>query len=151
MKYLSGDFLAEYNQTLDSLEKEQKSIDEKYRTKIDSLVNREISRLDSVIPNPFSPGQQVRIIETGQVGTVVDCPINFTVDMEDYDYGDSEKFGPSKFYRIKNESDEEVATCEGVMRMVNVILQASPIENDWGIEDKIVKFWLDEVEDFKEI
>ena len=102
MKYLSGDFLSEYNQALDSLEKEQASIDHKYKSKIDSLVKREISRLNSIIPNPFSPGQRVRILETGQVGTVVDCPINFTVDMEDYDYGDTEKFGPSKFYRIKN-------------------------------------------------
>lgn len=142
MKYLSGDFIAEYTRALANLKEEQSSIDEKWSSIIEEIVNREVKRLEEVQPQAFMPGQKV-IDTNGNVGIVKECPIVLNVyEDEDY-YG--KKFGPGKFFEIKNQNDEEAVTCEGMLRMVDVELKTSEIEQDWGVETKFARYYEDEL------
>ena len=59
---------------------------------------------------------------------------------EDY-YG--KKYGPNKFFSINNSSDEEAVTCEGMLRMVEVELETSEIEKDWGCDTKFARYYPD--------
>lgn len=142
MKYLSGDFIAEYSRALSALKKEQQVIDEKWAAVIEKLVENEVSRLQEALPYAFDVGQTV-VDTNGNVGVVKSCPVILNVcEDEDY-YG--KKFGPNKFFEIKNQNDEEAVTCEGLLRMVDVELKTSEIEQDWGVETKTARYYEDEL------
>lgn len=142
MKYLSGDFIAEYNHILKKCEEEQARVDKKWHEMINILVNRETARLEDTIPNKFNIGEKVRDTN-GNIGTVKACPIVLNVyEDEDY-YG--KKFGPNRFFTIKDQSDEEAVTCEGMLRMIDVEVSATEIEKDWGQETKVARYYEDEL------
>ena len=144
MKYLSGDFVAEYNRVMDEYSKEQKSLEEKFEKRIDEVVQREIARLEQVFPFPFQPGEKV-VMQDGAVGKVVDCPVSLNF-REDEDYH-GPKCGPNKFFKIRNQNDEDVLTCEGLIRIVKVELDnVTQLEMDWGINSKQIECWPDELE-----
>ena len=142
MKYLSGDFLAEYSRALFELQKEQSKLDSKWSKVIEDLVEEEVSHLEDTIPIVFKIGQKVKDTN-GNFGVVKATPVVLNV-CEDEDYH-GKKYGPNKFFAIKNEIDEEAVTCEGMLRMVDVALEPSLIEEDWGIEEKIARYYEDEL------
>jgi len=143
-KYLSGDFVAEYNKTLEELRAVQKNIDEKYSKITDELIKLESKRLEAIISIPFSPGSKVRLIDQFISGVVVDCPVNFTVDKDDWDC--NQLFGPGRFLPLTKESDEYVVTCDGDLRKVRVLIEADELSKDYGVENKIAEYWVDELE-----
>lgn len=142
MKYLSGDFLAEYSRALFELQKEQNKLDDKWSKIIENLVEEEVSHLEDTIPVVFEIGQKVRDTN-GNIGVVKATPVVLNV-REDEDYH-GKKYGPNKFFAIKNDLDEEAVTCEGMLRMVDVSLEPSIIEEDWGIEEKTARYYEDEL------
>ncbi|MBG17697.1 MAG: hypothetical protein CMB77_05015 [Euryarchaeota archaeon] len=142
MKYLSGDFIAEYSRALHEYKKEQDAIDSKWGNIISDLVEEEVERLEDTIPYTFKTGETVKDTN-GNLGVVKACPIILNVH-EDEDYH-GKKFGPNKFFAIKNQSDEEAVTCEGMLRMVDVQLQTSELEKDWGHETKAARYYEDEL------
>ena len=142
MKYLSGDFLAEYSRALSEYKKEQDVIDNKWSKIIEDLVEEEVSYLDTTIPYLFEVGSKVRDTN-GNVGIVKSCPIVLNVHEDEDYYG--KKYGPNKFFSINNSSDEEAVTCEGMLRMVEVELETSEIEKDWGCDTKFARYYPDEL------
>jgi len=142
MKYLSGDFLAEYSRALNEYQKEQDAIDDKWGSIINDLVKEEVSYLDTKIPYLFEIGEKV-YDTNGNIGIVRACPIVLNVN-EDEDYH-GKKYGPNKFFSIRNQSDEEAVTCEGMLRMIDVELNTTEIEKDWGQETKISRYYEDEL------
>ena len=142
MKYLSGDFLAEYNRALSEFQKEQNKLDEKWSKVINDLVEEEISHLEESIPKNFKVGQKVRDTN-GNVGVVKACPVVLNV-FEDEDYH-GKKYGPNKFFAIRNQLDEEAVTCEGMLRMVDVSLKPNILEEDWGVDEKVARYYEDEL------
>ena len=144
MKYLSSDFVAEYNRVMNEYSEEQKVLEEKFEKKINEIVQRETARLEQVFPMPFQPGEKV-ITQDGVTGTVVDCPVNLNF-REDEEYHGT-RCGPNKFFKIRNQNDEDVLTCEGLIRTVNVKLEnVTQLEMDWGVNSKQIEYWPDELE-----
>ncbi|MBM38434.1 MAG: hypothetical protein CMO97_05115 [Woeseia sp.] len=143
MKYLSGDFLSEYNRALKELQKEQKVVDDKWAKIISDLVEEEVERLEDTVPVTFEIGQKV-LDSNGNIGTVESTQVVLNVH-EDEDYH-GKKHGPNKFFAIENEQDEEAVTCEGMLRMINVEFETSVIEKDWGYDTKTVSCYEDELE-----
>jgi len=142
MKYLSGDFIAEYSRALEAYRKEQDAIDNKWSKVVEDLVKEEVSYLDTKIPYLFEIGETVKDTN-GNIGIVKSCPIVLNVH-EDEDYH-GKKYGPNKFFAIKNQNDEEAVTCEGMLRMIDVEFEASEIEKDWGQDKKIARYYEDEL------
>ena len=68
---------------------------------------------------------------------------------EDEDYH-GKKYGPNKFFAIRNELDEEAVTCEGMLRMIDVEFEASEIEKDWGHDTKYARYYEDELTAFED-
>ena len=143
MKYLSGDFLAEYNRVLSEYQKEQEKIDNKWSKIIEDLVEEETERLEDTVPVIFQPGQKVRD-SNGNIGIVKSTQVILNVH-EDEDYH-GKKYGPNKFFAIKNELDEEAVTCEGMLRMVDVEFETTELEKDWGQDTKTIRYYEDELE-----
>ena len=142
MKYLSGDFLAEYSRALNEYQKEQDAIDSKWSKIIVDLVEEEVERLEDTVPVIFKPGQQVRDTN-GNVGTVKSTQVVLNVHEDEEYHG--KKYGPNKFFAIKNELDEEAVTCEGMLRMIDVEFESSEIEKDWGHDTKVARYYEDEL------
>lgn len=142
MKYLSGDFIAEYNRALAEYEREQSALDNKWGKIINNLVDEEAEHLESTVPHGFKIGETV-MDTNGNLGVIKNCPIVLNVH-EDEDYH-GKKYGPNKFFSIKNELDEEAVTCEGMLRMVDVEIEATEIEKDWGHEKKVARYYSDEL------
>ncbi len=142
MKYLSGDFLAEYSRALEEYKKEQEILDNKWGNVINNLVKEETEHLEDTIPHEFKVGETVRDTN-GNLGIVKACPIVLNVN-EDEDYH-GKKFGPNKFFAIRNALDEEAVTCEGMLRMIDVEVATTDIEKDWGHETKTARYYPDEL------
>ena len=141
-KYISGDFVTEYNRTLQDLKEEQAALDEKYSKQFDRIINMEVSRLEQVVPNPFEAGINVKCPD-GRIGTVLNCPVEICVrDDEDYH---GPLYGPGKYYSLSTKSDETVITCEGMIRQVVVEFEATELDKDWGIDKRVEMFWPDEL------
>lgn len=137
MKYLSGDFIALYNSAMSQYREEQQAIDEKFDSIIGELVKRERERLEKVAALPFSSGDKVETPD-GRIGTVVKCPVDLDVMNYDWRYFEPvESVGLNRYFQLKNEADENVVTCEGMIRKVEVEFEASEIEKDWG-KDRVV-------------
>ena len=143
MKILSGDFVAEYNRVMNEYINEQRILEERFENKIKSISQNEIDRLEQTFPMPFMPGDKVKTTD-GKIGIVQSCPVDLNF-REDEDYHGN-KCGPNKFFKIRNESDEEVLTCEGLVRSVNVQLEnVTQLEMDWGVTSRSVTCWPDEL------
>lgn len=142
MKYLSGDFVAEYSRALSEYKKEQDTIDSKWGNIINDLVEEEVERLEDTIPHTFKIGETVKDTN-GNLGIVKACPIVLNVH-EDEDYH-GKKYGPNKFFAVVNQSDEEAVTCEGMLRMVDVEFETTEIEKDWGQTTKTARYYEDEL------
>ena len=149
-KYLSSDFLASYNEVLEELETKQAEIDSVYHDKVTDLVNREKSRLEMLVPQNFEVGQKVKVRGSSHPQVVVGSFINFTVSIESEDAYGSQLYGPGKFLPISTSVDEEVVTCEGVLRSYVVEREPSLIESDWGHTKITTSYYEDEIEPFEE-
>ena len=80
----------------------------------------------------------------GKIGTVVECPVDLNF-REDEDYHGA-KCGPNKFFKIRNESDEEILTCEGLVRSVKVKFDdVTQLEMDWGVTSRDSIYWPDDL------
>jgi len=53
-KFLSGDFVAEYNNAINDLTNKQKQLDDEYSNILDNLLEKESKRLNEIIPIPFT-------------------------------------------------------------------------------------------------
>ncbi len=141
-KYISGDFVAEYNKALQDLKAEQAALDEKYAKQIDHIVNMEVTRLEQVVPDPIEKGARVKCPE-GRFGTVLNCPVEIWVREDEGYHGPL--YGPGKYYELDSEADEIVITCEGILRQVVVEFEATELDKDWGIEKRVEMFWADDL------
>lgn len=142
MKYLSGDFLAEYNRVLGEYRKEQNALDRKWCSIVNDLVEKESERLEDSFPSNFKEGEKV-VDTNGNLGTVVANPIILNVYEDEGYYG--KKFGPNKLFAIESALDEEAVTCEGMLRMVDVSLETTEIEKDWGQDYRFARYYEDEL------
>ena len=142
-KYVSGDFVAEYNTLMEGLKKAQAELDESYGRSVQKLLAMETARLEEVVPMPYQPGDIVTTID-GRKGKVLACPIDITLNADEAYSGPL--FGPAKYLDLDDDYDwEEVITCEGMMRKITVELEPSEFEKDWGHDKIIESFWPDEV------
>lgn len=144
MKYLSGDFISEYNRAMSSFKNEQKKLDEKYSESISNLVEREKLRLEQTVPHDFEIGSQV-FNDDGEIGIVVSSHIELIANsFSRTEYGDL-ACGPNSYWPIENEEDEIAITCEGALRKYIVEFGSSEIEKDWGVDKRTVEFYHDEL------
>lgn len=140
-KNISGDFVAEYNRTMEQYKSEQADLDKKYDSKINELLLREKSRLRESFPDPFEIGSLVKD-EKGNIGKVLKCPVDIEVCFYDeYDCS------PKRYLPLKGSDCEDIVTCEGNVKRVVVEFNSSEIEKDWGHDTRIRELWADEVEE----
>lgn len=143
MKILSGDFVAEYNRIMEEYTKAQKSLEETFEKRLDAVIHQEADRLEQTFPMPFQPGDKV-VTQDGKRGTVLECPVDLNC-REDESYHGAQ-CGPNKFFKIRDESDEEVLTCEGLVRSVKVQLDdVTQLEMDWGVTSRNATYWPDDL------
>ena len=145
-KYLSSDFLATYNEIIEELEEKQAEIDSIFSEKIENLVLRERDRLNHLVPEVFSAGQEVLISGSSKKGVVVGSKIEFNVATDEIDTFGKPLYGPGKYYSISSPRDEEVVTCEGFLRVYEVETEPSEIESDWGVSKISKGYYEDELE-----
>jgi len=141
-KHLSSDFVAEYNDMLSGLRDDQKELDRKYEQIVKRLIEREKQRLESIAPIPFDTGEKVKDSQ-GNTGVVVSCPVTLSIFEEEDFHG--KQYGPGKYFRIEDANDEEVITCEGMIRVVQVELLSNDLEAGWVIDNNTVTYWPDEL------
>jgi len=142
-KYLSGDFVSEYDRLMTDLKEAQKELDESYERSVQKLLAMETARLEETVPMPYQPGDTVYTLD-GKKGTVLACPVDITL-MADEAYS-GPLHGPAKFLDITDEYEwEEVITCEGMIRKVTVESEASELEKDWGHDKVVETYWPDEL------
>ena len=145
-KYLSSDFLASYNELYEELKVKQKNLDNEYDEKVEKILEVERSRLELLVPVEFSPGDIVNVYGSKTPGRVVDSRIEFdVVAREDTDAYGNPFYGPGRLYPIKSESDEDVVTCEGMLRVYRVATSPNPIEEDWGCDEMIRTYYADQL------
>jgi len=141
-KYLSGDFVAEYNEAMKNLKKEQELLDQKYSSVFENLVEKETARLEEVVPIEFKIGDKVKDSD-GNIGFVVSTQVVLNVREDEGYFG--KLFGPNMFFSIENAGDEEVVTCEGLLRMIDVEFESSELEKDWMVESRTKRCYSDEL------
>lgn len=144
MKWLSGDFVAEYNEVTGALKKEQLELDEKYSAKINRLIERETKRLDEVVPREYAEGDKV-INSFGITGTVVGSHIELSVRTNCLTENDNPVVGSNIYHILKDQGDEDIITLEGMLRLYTVIFPTSDFEKDWGQETKTFVMYADEI------
>ena len=147
MKIISGDFVSEYNRMMDEYRDRQGKLDEEFKERISRVVSEETSRLERTFPVPFEDGDRVKTSDDN-VGIVVNCPVDLQVYEDEAYHGPL--CGPSRYFEIRTESDEDIITCEGLVRRVNVKFQSSQLEMDWGITENIKSYWPDDLIYFPE-
>ena len=146
-KYLSSDFLASYNEVYDELEKKQKELDKEYEFKVEALAERERQRLELLVPIEYATGETVRVQGSNKTGKVVDSRIEFDViAREDTDSYGNPFYGPDRLYPIKSARDEEVVTCEGMLRVYRIAMAPNILEEDWGHEEIVRTYYSDQIE-----
>lgn len=142
-KYVSGDFVSEYDRLMTDLKIAQKELDDSYHRSVQKLLAMETARLEEVVPMPFQPGDTVYTMD-GKKGKVLACPVDITL-LADESYS-GPLYGPSKFIDITDEYNwEEVITTEGMIRKVTVETEASELEKDWGKDRVVETYWPDEL------
>ncbi len=141
-KYISGDFAAEYATLLKGLKEAQQSLDESYERSVRKLLAMETARLEETVPVPFETGVLVKTGE-GRVGKVLACPVDIDVFADESYAG--VQYGPGRYYNLADSNDEEVVTCEGMIRKVTVEIVPNEFEKDWGHDKIIQTYWPDEL------
>jgi hypothetical protein len=142
MKIISGDFVAVYNNIMKVYCEQQEKLDNEFTEKIDKIVNDETDRLEKVVPLPFAIGDKVKTTD-GKIGIVESCPV--TLHVKDSEQYDTPQYGPSKYLKIQTEVDEEILTCEGMVRTVYVKFQTNQLSMDWGVNFDYKRYWPDEL------
>ena len=141
-KYLSGDFVAMYNEAMQNLKKEQELLDQKYSSIVETMVAKEAARLEQIVPHDFKIGDKVKNSD-GKIGVVVSTQVVVNVYEDEGYFG--KLFGPNLFFPIESATDEEIVTCEGLLRMVDVEFDSSELEKDWMIESTTKRCYSDEL------
>ena len=144
MKWLSGDFVAEYNEVTEALRKEQRELDEKYSEKINQLIERETKRLDEVVPYDYNIGDKV-INSFGITGVVEGSHIELSVRTNTMTEFDEPVVGSNVYHALKNQKDEDVITLEGMLRLYSVRFPTTEFEKDWGQDSKLFVMYSDEI------
>ena len=150
LKYFSGDFAALYNRALEDYEQQQDELNQKFDGLIDRLLEKEVNRLEQSLVKPFSKGDMVETSD-GRVGKVISCNVEVRMrhDQSDMLLGPLE--GPTRYFQLQKDSDEEVITCEGMLHKVVVQFEASEIEKEWGKEKVTSSFYPDELSYIKRV
>ena len=146
MKILSGDFVAEYNRALRFLKEEQAQLDAKYEDVMKKIVEREENRLEDVASPSFpffKAGDNVKTLE-GRKGKIHSLCVVIDPTREP-GYDDVEHYGPGKYFELKDDKDEYIFACKDIIYRYDVEVEASEIEQDWGKETKIHRFYADEL------
>lgn len=144
-KWISGDFVAEYNMQLDKLREKQAQLDEEFKNAIGSVVQREISRLESTIPVDYPVGTKV-VNSHGNEGIIIGTHVELVVETHAETDTDQGAVGPNKYWQIRSATDEDVVTCEGMLRLYDVEFDSHDLEKDWGVEKKACTMYSDEFE-----
>jgi len=144
MKWLSGDFVAEYNKVTEALKKEQRELDEKYSEKINQLIERETKRLDEVVPYDYNIGDKV-INSFGITGVVEGSHVELSVRTNTMTEFDEPVVGSNVYHALKNQNDEDVITLEGMLRLYSVRFPTTEFEKDWGQDSKLFVMYSDEI------
>jgi len=146
MKILSGDFVAEYNRALDDLKKEQLHLDAKYESIMKKIISNEENRLEDIASPSFpffKAGDKVKTLE-GRAGTIQSLCVVIDPTREP-GYDDVEHYGPGKYFELNNEKDEYIFACKDIIYRYDVEVESSEIEQDWGKETKVQRFYADEL------
>jgi len=144
-KWISGDFVAEYNMHLDKLHEKQAQLDEEFKNSIGSAVEREISRLENTIPVDFSVGSRV-VNSHGNEGIIISTHVELVVETHAETDSGQPAAGPNRYWPIRSANDEDVVTCEGMLRLYVVEFDSHDLEKDWGVEKKAFSMYSDEFE-----
>ena len=144
MKWLSGDFVSQYNRLMSRLKEEQTSLDDKFTNDFNNLVELEKSRLEQTVPHEFKIGQKV-VNTFGQVGTVVSSHIDLHINTDQLTEYDQPVVGPNRYHQLETAADEDVITCEGMLRLYMVEFPSTQLEIDWGKHENIVEMYPDEM------
>lgn len=144
-RYLSSDFLASYDEVIEELETKQAEIDSVYEEKIASLIEREKTRLNVLVPQKYNVDDVVNISGSSKTGRIVSTHIEFTTTIEELDDFGRPHYGPGRYYTIRNEREENSVTLGGCFRVYTVKSKPSTIESDWGIESVIENYYEDEI------
>ena len=144
-KWLSGDFLSEYNKALSDLRVHQAELDEKYEVVIGELVKRETSRLEKAIPIEHPIGTKV-INSHGNTGVIIGSHIDLVVKTHAKSDIDQEVVGPNKYWSVTTPDEENIMTCEGMLRLYDVQFDSHELEKDWGVDYKVLTMYSDEFE-----
>ena len=144
MKYLSGDFVSEYNRVMNNFKNEQSDLDEKYSKLISAMIEREKSRLEQTVPYDFEIGSRV-FNDDGVPGIVVGSHIELIANSYARTEFGEPVCGHNSYWPIENEEDEITITCDGALRKYIVEFESSELEKDWGVDKKTVEFYHDEL------
>ena len=144
-KFLSGDFLSEYNKLLDEYRERQNSLDADFNDKIGSITARERMRLNDMMVGELSPGTKVKTYD-GKIGIVTESVLEFETRRDGGNEWGTKSTGPERYWPIENENDEAIVTCDGALRSYKVAFEPGILERDWGIEQNLILMWEDEFE-----
>ena len=144
MKRLSGDFVSQYNKLMTQLKEEQTNLDDKFANDFNNLVELEKTRLEQTVPYEFEIGQKI-VNSFGQIGTVVSSHVDLHISTDQLTDLDQPVVGPNRYHRLENEGDEDVITCEGMLRLYMVEFPSTQLEMDWGKNENIVEMYPDEM------
>lgn len=145
MKYLSGDFAAQYNRLIKEYKEIQDELDAKFKKKFSDLVSLETSRLEESTPRSYENGEIVKTY-SGRKGKILSSHVKFEVTVpESTDFG-KEVCGPSMYLPLDTDLDEAVMTLDGILRCYEVEFDSSVIEKDWGIDKTVEVLYADEIE-----
>lgn len=145
LKWLSGDFVAEYARTMKEYRRSQNNIDESFDRHLGALVERETIRLEATIPIEFENGTKVKTYDN-KIGEIVGTKIELFMKRGGRDEWQSLVKGPNRYWNLEDPQDESIVTCEGMLRLYNVKFDSHDIEKDWGIEDNTLLMYPDEFE-----
>ena len=81
MKWLSGDFVSQYNKLMTQLKEEQTNLDDKFANDFNNLVELEKTRLEQTVPYEFEIGQKI-VNSFGQIGTVVSSHVDLHISTD---------------------------------------------------------------------
>ena len=144
-KWLSGDFLSEYNKSLSDLRSHQEELDKKYEVVIGEIVERETARLEKSIPIEYPIGTKV-VNSHGNAGIIIGSHIELVVKTHAKSEIDQEVVGPNKYWSVTTADEENIMTCEGMLRLYDVQFDSHEMEKDWGVETKAITMYSDEFE-----
>lgn len=144
-KFLSGDFLSEYNRLLLEYKAKQSDLDAEFDRKISLISDREKSRLEQMHPSNIEPGTLVKTFD-GKVGVVTESQLEFVTKRGGMNEWETLLTGPERYWPVRDEIDETIITCEGYMRSYNVVFEPHALELDWGIQQNTITMFEDEFE-----